>query len=159
MISFKDFLAEREPLVRSEEAEQERVREEWTTAVAGLIAEIEGWIRTSDSNHLVKLSARVTPSVEWPIEGHLLPELEISLGGRSVTVHPQAMNILGPRWKPSEGRWAGRVDLLGRPDKYEVFRFTPIDGPASWFIRDDRGFELLPWSQATLEAALMVLLA
>ena len=117
------------------------------------------WIKAADPNSLIKFMDRTIVSQEWPMEGHLVPGLDIWLGGRVVKVHPLAMRILGPRWKPTEGRWAGRVDLLAGPEKYEIFRFIPTQGPESWFIRNDRDFEMRPWSQATLEVALMDLLA
>ena len=128
-ISFKEFLASQEDRLRAEQAAQARAKETWVTAVVGLI------------------------------DSYVTARLDIWVGTQKISIRPVAINVLGPRWKPGEGKWAGQVDMASEYYGHEIYRFVHDDGREEWYLRNTRDYQLKPLDQATFDAALVAALS
>ena len=157
MGSFKDFLVEREDRVRAEEATKEAKKRQWIAAVRSLLERMEVWLKESDPGNLLRLRTRKVERREESIGAYVVPILSIDFGSRVVRVEPVAQNVMGPMIEPREGYWSGRVDLVGPPYKFQLFRFSGSDDLDDWFIRDTRNYRLVPFDKESFDQALVEL--
>ena len=159
MISFKEFLTSQEDRLRAERSARVRSREKWIAAVAALIDRMEGWIKQSDPHGLVQLRRFLGESpdegIDSPMDADRVENLDIVLGNQGVRVRPVAMDLMGPRWKPAEGRWGGRVDLIGHLDRYELFRFVGVDEAEQWHLRNSQNYQMKLLDQEGFDSALV----
>ncbi len=157
MISFKDWLSSQEERLRAEQMVQFQAKESWVQSVVNLIEQIEGWIKESDIHGLVKLDHEFRDQNDPPRDIYANARLNISVGDRDVSIRPVTFSVTGPRWKPRLGEWSGRVDIIGEPHGYELFRFVGNDGQEEWYLRGTRDYEIKIFNQANLDTALMAL--
>ena len=157
MGSFKEFLVEREDRVRAEEAAKEGKKNQWIASVSSLLQRMEVWLKESDPGNLLKLETRMIERIEDSIGAYKILALYVWLGSRVVDVTPVACNVMGPMIEPREGYWSGRVDLVGAPYKFQLFRFSGSDDLDSWFIRDTRNYRLVPFDKESFDQALVEL--
>ena len=159
MSSFKEFLKEQQGRVRAEEAAREARAKRWVLSVSSLIRQMEAWLKQFDTDGLLKLETKVAERSEDSIGIYRLPALYIWLGSRVVGVEPVAHDILGPVNKPRDGSWSGRVDLVGPPYRFELYRFTDSDDSDSWYIRDTRNYRIAEFDKEAFDKALVELFA
>lgn len=156
MITFKEFLSSQEERLRAEQAARDQAIERWATSVLALIERIAAWIAESDPHGLVEVEHNFDPS---PSRTHGDGRLHIRLGDRQVSIRPVGINVLGPRWKPGEGTWAGRVDILGDPYDHEAYLFRHDDGREEWYLRSTRDYQARLLDRASFDAALVEMLS
>ena len=155
MISFKEFLSSHEERLRAEQAAQTQVMKSWVQSVIRLRKQIEEWIKESDPNQLVELSHIIGKTDNQPTDIYADVRLDIRLGNHKVCIRPVAVEVLGPRWKPGEGEWAGQVDMSGEPYKYELYRFLHADSREEWYLRSTRDFQMRALDHTSFDAALV----
>ncbi len=158
VISFKEFLASQESRLRAEQAAQEQARQDWIGAVDRLIERISAWIKSSDPHNLVKLDPQLLGDIDET--GGLrkldeLAELRVSIGHQEVIIRPAVHDTLGPQWKPGEGKWTGRVDMMGSPYGYQLYRYVFADGREEWYVRNTRDYQIKALEQSSFDAALV----
>ena len=158
-ISFKEFLASQEDRLRAEQTAQSRARETWVDAVIGLVDQIEAWVKASDPHHLVGIEHVFGDPDRPPTDVYVRARLDIWVGSQKVSIRPVALNVLGPRWKPGMGRWAGQVDMACEYYGHEIFRFLHDDGRQEWYLRNTRDYQLRLLDQASFDAALVAALS
>lgn len=160
MISFKEFLESQESRLRGEQEAAAEAWRGWSESITALLERIGGWIKESDPHNLVTLNHGSSIDVEgdgiWR-QNNPLPKLDIQLGDRAVLIRPIGRDILGPRWKPGNGRWLGRVDLFRAddPERYQLFRFVAGADGEEWYIRDPRDLAMKPLDRASFDAAIV----
>ena len=157
MITFKEFLRQKEESLRTQEAAREEKQKRWVNTVIGLIEEMTAWLKEFDQASLLKLKSREVERTEESIGTYDLPELEIWLGGKAVSVRPVALDVVGPRWRPGDGIWSGRVDLDNGASAYQIYRFSGSDGTESWYLRDPRTLAVEPFTKDKFDSALVEL--
>jgi hypothetical protein len=158
-MTFTEFLRDQEERLRSEEAAREGKKRQWTASVLSLIDEMKAWLKEFDQKGLLKLKDRTIELSEESIGTYDIHALEIWLGSKAVSVSPVARDVIGPRWKPGEGTWSGRVDLAGDTSTYEIYMFSGDGGPGSWYIRDTQKYVLQPFTKEQFDSALVELFA
>ncbi len=157
MISLKDFLASQEDRLRAEQSAQAQAIESWGASVVRLIEQIEEWIGESDPHKLVTLDLVLDKNHRSHLDSNIDTRLDICLGSRVIRIRPVALDLLGPRWKPGEGKWAGRVDMSGDSYGYELFRFVDADEHEEWYLRNTRDYQLKVLNQANFDVAVVEL--
>ncbi len=156
MISFKEFLKDQEARLRGEDASRDRLRQDWENAVYQLTQQMTAWLKESDPDRLVKLYEDTVVRDEGTTGRCHLVELQFWLGRQRVVISPVARDILGPRFRPfNDGNWSGRVDLVGDPNIYTLFRFSRDGQLDTWYLRDPRDLDLVPLSRETFDGALV----
>jgi len=159
MTSLKDFLASQENRLRAEQLAQAQAIESWANAVVRLIEQIGEWIGESDPHKLITMEHVFDKNDRSQMNGYVDARLDIGLGSRVVRIRPVAFNLLGPRWKPGDGRWVGRVDMLSEAYDYayEILRFVHADNHEDWYLRSTRDYQMDILNQASFDAALLEL--
>jgi hypothetical protein len=157
MGSFKEFLKEQEDRVRAEEATKEGKKKQWVASVDSLIQQMEAWLKEADPGGLLKLQTKTVERSEESIGVYDILALYIWLGSRVVGVEPVARDVMGPVTKPGDGSWSGRVDLVGPPYKFELYRFSGSNGFEAWYIRDTRNYRITPFEKEVFDKALVEL--
>lgn len=158
MISFKEFLSSQEGRLRAEQIAQDQVNRKWIAAVDSLFKQVEEWIKEFDPHGLVRLDGGLLGDIDE--QGNLrnvddLGRLDISLGDQHTRLRPAVHEGLGPRWKPGNGTWAGRVDMLGNPNGYELYRFLHSDDREEWYLRSTRDYQMKRLDRSSFDAALV----
>ena len=163
MISFKEFLESQEGRLRAEKEAAAEAWRKWADSIIALSQQIEGWIKDSDPHGLVTLKHKSLDDLdeEGFLRNNNLPLfcLTIQIGDREVVVRPTGRDILGPRWKPAEGQWLGRVDMMviGESERYQLFRFVHQTKGEAWFLRDPKTLVLKSLDRDSFDAALVSL--
>ena len=159
MISFKEFLSSQEERLRAEQVAQARAKDRWVSSVIKLIEQIEEWIKASDPHHLVEFEHLFGDLEHPPTNVYVRAQLDIWVGTQKVSIRPVAINVLGPRWKPGEGQWAGQVDMASEYYGHQIYRFLHDDGREEWYLRNTRDYQLKLLDQASFDAALVAALS
>ena len=162
MTSFKEFLRSQEDRLRAEQATQLQAKMRWIVAVRSLLVRIKDWIKESDPHGLVAFDHKLVGDVDEV--GHLrkidgLEKLSVSVGDQQTLICPAVREVLGPRWKPGEGTWAGQVDLIGDSHGYELYWFLHADGRDEWYLRNTRDYQMKLLDRSSFDAALVDLFA
>jgi hypothetical protein len=158
MMSFKEFLKSQEATIKAEAQASERLKKQWETALLDLMTTIKSWLSESDPDRLLQIKDHVVTIYDNQIDQPSLPGLDIFMGSRAISIRPiSAKTVIGPRRKPVEGEWTGRVDLIGNPYSFELWLLVDAQGESRWYIRDDRKYTLHPLTRESLENALVEL--
>jgi hypothetical protein len=158
MMTLKEFLQEQAEYLRPQEAAKEEMKKEWIAAVERLLAQMTVWLKDSDQEKILNLQTKLVERSESALGTYQIPALTIWLGSRVVEVEPVACAVIGPGvHRPGDGQFRGRVDLLGRPDRYILYRFVDSQDRESWLMIDDQTFKSQPFSREAFEAALVSL--
>lgn len=155
--TFKEFLQEQAEQVRAEEAAKEAKKDQWVSAIEDLIVLMKTWLRENDPEKLLKLRERELELSDESVGAYTTTSLAVWLGGRVVRIEPVALDVMGPKFKPRDGVWSGRVDLVGSPFTYKMYRFLDEGGHQEWFIYNENDFHLRPFDREQFEAALLSL--
>ncbi len=155
MQSFKEFLESQEETLRVTKSRRQTEKEEWVRSLEGLISQMEGWLKEFDPKGMLTVTREQREVREGAYGSYEVPVLLIRLDVQTAKISPKARKVLGPRWKPVEGEWSGWVELEGDLAGFDLFRFSPVDGNASWFIRDRVNYNFKQFNKDSFDAALV----
>jgi len=133
-MSLKDTLAglkkAEEDRIQFEKDTPEIIRE-WVSSIAGLYAEISGWISEYIENETIKISRSKITINDERLGPYEVSTLEISAGAKQVILEPKARYLIGA---------GGLIDLKSIPNKpglkVSFIRTRPSDSaPWSWGIQ------------------------
>jgi hypothetical protein len=160
MMTFKEFLKSQETRLKAEAEAHVRLKKQWEEALSALMSQIKEWVTESDPDKLLHISEGITTHYDDRIDQETLPRLDILMGSRGVSILPIAQqNVIGPRLKPTEGEWLGRVDMIGHPYSFELWLLINKKSEHCWYIRNDRDYSIRPLAKESFDKAMVELLS
>jgi hypothetical protein len=156
-MTFQEFL-EKQASEQRHNGWRER-REEWITAVRGLLEQLQTWLAESDPGKVLDVVPIELRRIEPDLGLYLAPGLKISLNHAAVEVLPVGRNVVGMVGPHGDAgiRADGRVDITDGVRKYILYR-TLNNGREKWYALDER-FQARPLDRSRFETILQELLS
>lgn len=160
MSILRDFLDQRARGLSSEQAELERKRDEWISAIDRLRQQVRCWIEQADTGRILRVEDEVRKHREPGLGFYECTGLSIELGRRKVELAPVSRFSSGAGNRPSfigVSPAFGRVDLTNGLVDYQIFRVEkePVD---RWMMLEPFTTELVTFARDSFEEALKSLL-